>query len=203
MNVVLPDSALPAKLIFNPELALSDDEYYEFCISNPNVWFERNAEGEILIPAPTGIETEDRNADILMQLRLWAKLQGTGRAFGSAGEFILPNGAAYAPDAAWVSNARLAKLSKAELRKFVKLVPEFVIELMSPSDRLPAAKSKMAEWMANGVALGWLIDADQQSVYVYRAGEETPEKLEGIKRLKGEGPVDGFVLELNDIWKGL
>jgi Uma2 family endonuclease len=203
MNVLLPDSALPAKLILNPELPMTDDEYYDFCVANPDVWFERNAQGEIIIVPPVGIESDNRNADVVTQLIVWAKRDGRGKAFGPTGEFILPSGAAYAPDAAWVSKERLATLSKAQLRKFVKLVPEFVVELLSPSDRLSAAKKKMAEWMANGVALGWLIDADKQTIYTYRAGRESPEKMEGTERLAGEGPVEGFVLELNDIWEGL
>jgi Uma2 family endonuclease len=115
----------------------------------------------------------------------------------------LPSGAAYAPDAAWVSKGQLATLSKAQLRKFVKIVPEFSVELLSPSDRLPAAKRKMAEWMANGVILAWLIDADKQTVYIYRTGQDSPEKVEAIERLAGEGPVAGFILELNEIWQGL
>ena len=116
---------------------------------------------------------------------------------------MLLAGAAYAPDAAWVSKERLATLSKAQLRKFVRLVPEFVVELLSPGDRLPAAKKKMAEWMANGVALGWLIDAGKQTIYIYRAGREWPEKMQGIERLAGDGPIEGFVLELEDVWEGL
>ena len=203
MTVMLPDSALPARLVLNPDLPMSDDEYYDFCVANPDVWFERNAQGEIIIVAPAGIESDNRNLDIGAQLNQWAKRDGRGKAFGPTGEFILPNGAAYAPDAAWVSKERLAALSKVQLRKFVKLVPEFVVELLSFSDRLPSAKKKMAEWMANGVALGWLIDADKQTIYVYRADGESPEKMEGIERLAGEGPVEGFVLELNDIWEGL
>jgi len=86
--------------------------------------------------------------------------------------------------AAWVS--------KAQIRKFVRLVPEFVVELLSPSDRLPAAKKKMAEWLANDVALAWLIDADKQTLYIYRAGQESAEKAEGLEELAGEGPVSGF-----------
>jgi Uma2 family endonuclease len=203
MTVVLPDSALPARLILNAELPMSDDEYYDFCVANPDVWFERNAQGEIIIVPPVGIESDNRNADIVTQLNSWAKRDRRGRAFGPTAEFILPSGAAYAPDAAWVSKEQLATLSKAQLRKFVRLVPEFVVELLSPSDRLPAAKKKMAEWMANGVALAWLIDADKQTVYVHRVGQESIEKVEGAGELAGEGPVTGFVLQLNEIWEGL
>jgi Uma2 family endonuclease len=203
MNVVLPDAALPVKLILNPEVRMSDEEYYDFCIANPDVWFERNSQGEIIIVPSVGLESDNRNLDLVMQLGAWAKRDRRGKAFGTTCEFILPSGAAYGPDAAWVSNPKLATLSKAQLRKFVKLVPEFIVELMSPSDRLPAAKKKMTEWMANGVALGWLIDADKRTVYVYRSGQTAARKLEGADRLVGEGPVDGFVLELKDIWQGL
>jgi len=203
MNVLLPDDALPAKLILNPDLPMSDDDYYEFCITNPNVWFERNAQGEIIIVPPVGIESDHRNADITTQLSVWAKRDGRGKAFGPTGEFILPSGAAYAPDAAWVSNEQLATLSKAQLTKFVRLVPGFVVELLSPSDRLSAAKRKMAEWMENGVALGWLIDANKQTIYVCRPNQEAPQTLERVDRISGEGPVEGFVLKLKDVWAGL
>jgi hypothetical protein len=36
--------------------------------------------------------------------------------------------------------------------------PDFVIELLSSSDRLPKAQAKMKDWIANGAKLVWLID---------------------------------------------
>ena len=80
--------------------------------------------------------------------------------------------------------------------------PEFVSELLSPSDRLPVAKAKMVEWIANGAGLGWMIDPKAQAVTIYRPGQE-PETRTGILRLVGEGPVAGFVLELERIWQPL
>jgi Uma2 family endonuclease len=74
--------------------------------------------------------------------------------------------------------------------------------VMSPSDRLPKAKSKMQEWIQNGSQLAWLIDGDKRTVYIYRPGKPM-EKKSGINELAGEGPVEGFVLELADIWAGL
>jgi len=74
---------------------------------------------------------------------------------------------------------------------------------MSPSDRLRSAKEKMQEWMRGGVELAWLIDADHQTVHIYRAGHDEPESRTGIVKLAGEGSVAGFELDLTDIWKGL
>jgi Uma2 family endonuclease len=204
MQVTLPEQALPAKLTLNPKLRIrDDDQYWEFCAANPDVRFERTAQGEIVIVPPVGGEGDYRNTGVSAQLYSWSKKNGRGKAFGPSVEFILPSGAARSPDASWVSNGRLAKLTKEQRRKFLRLCPEFIVEVMSPSDRLKDAKEKMVEWMANGVQLGWLIDGDRQTVYIYRAGRSEPEKRTGIKRLAGEGPIAGFVLDLADIWAGL
>jgi Uma2 family endonuclease len=181
---------------------MSDDEYFDFCMANADVRFERTAQGEIIILAPGGLETGYRDTEVACQLGTWAKQDGRGKAVGPS-EFIVPSGAALSPDAAWVSNARLAPLSKEQKRKFLPLCPEFVVEVMSPSDRLKTAKIKMADWMANGVQLAWLIDGDKQTVYIYRAGQSDAETRIGIQKLGGEGPVEGFGLKLSEIWAGL
>jgi len=73
---------------------------------------------------------------------------------------------------------------------------------MSPSDRLKAAQKKMSLWAANGVEVGWLIDGDARCVYVYRGNSE-PRVLSDAESIAGEGPVEGFVLQLGEIWEGL
>jgi Uma2 family endonuclease len=201
--ITLPAEALPAKLTLNPELRMNDDEYYAFCMASPDVRFERTAEGDIVIVPPAGMESDHQSLEAGAQLRDWAKRDGRGKAFGSSVEFILPTGAALSPDAAWVSNRRISQLSKEQRRKFPPVCPEFVIEVMSPSDRLPAAKKKVEEWMRAGVELAWLIDGDKQTVYVYRAGQAAAEVLTAILKISGGGPVAGFELDLTDIWAGL
>ncbi len=57
----------------------------------------------------------------------------------------------------------------------------------------------MSKWIEGGVQLGWLIDPDKRVVYVYSPGQE-PESIVQADRLKGQGPVRGFVLELESIW---
>ena len=202
-QVLLPDEALPARLALNPELRMSDDEYYEFCMANPDVRLERTSQGEIVVMPPAGAESDYRNAEIIGQLRDWAKRDARGKPFGPTVEFILPTGAALSPDAAWVSNDRLSKLSKEQRRKFPPVCPEFVVELMSPSDRLTTAHEKMREWIRAGVELGWLIHADAETVYIYRSGQSEPEVRRGIHSIAGEGSVAAFELDLKEIWTGL
>jgi len=201
MRVELPDEVLPGR--FLPEDRLSDDEFWKICEANPDVRVERTAEGELVFVPPPGGESDYQSARSIIRLGNWAEKDGRGKSFGSTAVFILPTMAAYSPDAAWVSNERLGQLSKGERRKFLRLCPGFVIEVMSPSDRLRKAKEKMQAWMHGGVELAWLIHSDEQTVYVYRAGQAGPEVLVGVPKVSGEGPVAGFELDLTEIWAGL
>ncbi len=119
--------------------------------------------------------------------------------------FTLPNGAMRSPDASWISKGRLRALPAAEKKTFGRVVPEFVIELKSPSDHLSDAHARMFEWMDQGVSLGWLIDPDRREVFVYRASQintrSMPQKLAAPALLEGEGPAAGFVLDLDPVWE--
>ena len=202
MRVVLPDIETRATFLVQSERPMNDDQFFEFCSINPQLRIERTAQGEIIIMPPAGFETGYRNSDLSGQLRNWAKADGRGVALDSSTEYLLPNGAARSPDASWVLKSRLAKFTKEQKKRFLPLCPDFVIELISPSDRLNVVKAKMCEWIENGAELAWLIDADRRIVHIYRSGQG-PQEAVAVNALPGDGPVQGFVLALEDIWRGL
>lgn len=201
MQVMLPNLETRASIRIR-ERRMNDDQYWDFCVQNPDLRIEREANGEVVIMPPTGAETGFRNSDLNFQLTAWAKKNRRGLAFDSHTEYFLPDGSARSPDASWVLKERLNQFSKEQKKKFLPLCPDFVVELTSPSDRLKRVKLKMPQWMDNGARLGWLLDADRQTVYIYRPGEP-PQELSGVDPVIGEGPVAGFRLELSDIWQGL
>ena len=137
VQVTLPK--LPVRLAFDRP---SDRAYVTFCEANPELFVERTAEGDVIIVPPVGGESDYRNANVIIQLVNWAMKNGRGRAFGSSVQFFLPDGSAFSPDAAWVSNDGLNRLSHRERKEFLRLCPEFVIEVRSPSDRLAKAQAK-------------------------------------------------------------
>jgi Uma2 family endonuclease len=184
MQMVLNDIETDSPIRIQPARRMSDEEYFRFCVANPDRRIERTAEGEIVIMPPT--ETSNRNMDLSSQLQQWAKRDGRGKTLDSNVEYILPSGAARSPDASWVLRSRLATLTADQKKKFPPLCPDFVVELRSPSDRLRQVQAKMPEWMDNGAKLGWLINPEARTVYVYR--------------VQGDVPVDGFVMDMTDIW---
>jgi len=202
MQVLLPDVETRAPIRIQAERPMNDDEFADFCAQNPDLRIEREANGDLIIMPPSGAETGFRNSDLTSQLTIWAKKDGRGRAFDSNTEYILPDGAALSPDVSWVLKERLDQFSKEQKRRFLPLCPDFVVELTSPADRLLRVKAKMQQWIDNGAQLGWLIDADHRTVYIYRRAQK-PEELVEVGHVVGEGPVEGFRLELNEIWQGL
>ena len=184
----------------SPAIELSDDEFFALCQINRDLRFERTAEGDIIIMAPTGAETGTRNADITAQLRNWAKHNGEGVAFDSSTGFKLPNRADRSPDGAWVLRSRLATLSREEKQKFLPLCPDFVIELLSPTDRLDSTKAKMDEYIENGSRLGWLIDPESRHVHVYRPNSLVV-TMENVSEISADPELPGFVLDLKEIWQ--
>ena len=171
------------------------------CCDFQNKKIEQDEEGRVYILPPAGAESSDQNSELTMQLRLWANRDGRGRAFDSSAEFVFPSGVKYSPDGSWVSKERLRALTRTERRKFPSVVPEFVIEIKSPSDRYPKLQAKMEKYIHNGVELGWLIHPDKREVMIYtQAGVRI---LTAPEALHGEGAVAGFTLDLQPIWEGL
>ena len=189
----------PVIVHLKPVLELTPDRFLELAGINRDLRMELTAEGELIVMPPARSESSDQNAEITMQLRMWAKRDGTGRTFDSSGGFTLPNGAVRSPDASWVERSKWEALTNEQRKKFVPLCPDFVIELRSPTDSLSVLRDKMQEYLDNGARLGWLIDPEQKRVYVYRPRSEA-EELHNPEKIPGDPILSGFTLDLREIW---
>ncbi|MCC5650496.1 Uma2 family endonuclease [Nostoc sp. XA013] len=198
-NLPVATEIIPMVLQLQPAIALTEDQFYEFCQLNRDFRIERNAVGELVIIPLTDAETSQRNFEIIGQLGIWTKQDGTGVGFGSSGGFTLPNGAVRSPDAAWIKRDRWEAIPVELRKKFAPICPEFVIELRSQSDNLRILQDKMQEYIDNGTQLGWLIDRKQRQVFIYRPNIAV-EQLDNPKTLYGEPLLPGFVLDLSQVW---
>ena len=190
---------LPMVLQMLPNMIMTDDQFFDFCQLNRHFRIERNQIGDLFIMSPTGSETEERNFNLIVQLGIWTKQDGTGVGFGSSGGFTLPNGAVRSPDAAWIKRTKWEAIPTEKRKKFAPICPEFVVELRSENDSLSTLKEKMQEYIDNGTQLAWLIDRKQRQVFIYRPNCAV-EELDNPQTLTGEDILPGFVLELSEIW---
>ena len=183
---------------FNNVVKFSDDQFYQLCRDNPDVKFERNESGEIIVMSPTGGETGKCNASIITDFVIWNRQTKLGEVFDSSTCFKLPNGSDRSPDISWIKLERWNALKPEQREKFPPIAPDFVLELMSPSDSLRETQAKMQEYINAGVKLGWLIDRKTRRVEIYRQGQPK-EVLESPTSLSGEDILPGFVLDLQII----
>jgi Uma2 family endonuclease len=177
----------------------TDDQFFELCQINELIEIERNADGSLILKPLLGGITGNINSGLTAQLANWNDDKSQGVVFGSDVGFILPNGAIRSPSAAWIKWERWNNLTQEEKEKFPPLCPDFVIELLSPSDSLKTTQKKMKEYIDNGVRLGLLINRKSRQVEIYRPGKDV-EVLDSPPTVSGEDVLKGFVLNLGMIW---
>jgi Uma2 family endonuclease len=190
---------LPIVLRLRPAVELSEAEFFELCRINDELRIERTAAGDLSIMPPAGSGMGHRNLKISVRLGVWAEQDGTGLAFDSSSGFRLPNGAVRSPDASWIARERWEEVPAEKRDVFAPICPDFVLELRSPSDTLHDLQAKMAEYLANGARLGWLLDPRPRHVYVYRPGE-APIRLDDPESVSADPVLKGFVLKPREIW---
>jgi Uma2 family endonuclease len=176
---------------------MTDDEFYEFCLLNDQIKFERDAFGNIIIMPNTGGITGIKNSELNADIVIWNRKNKLGKTFDSSTAFRLPSSAVRSPDAAWVSNERWNALTLDEQTKFPSLCPEFLIELMSNSDDLRDAVEKMHKWIDNGCQLAWLIFPKGEEVRIFRANGTVDLVIGFDKILSGENILPNLEFDLN------
>ncbi|HAA23973.1 MAG TPA: hypothetical protein DCP28_36290, partial [Cytophagales bacterium] len=134
--------------------SMSAEEFFCFCQDNPQLRLERSAEGEIIFMSPSGLDTGFAEGEIVGELIQWNRQKQLGRVSSPSGGYTLPNGAIRAADASFITFGRLEAVSAQDRKRFAPVVPNFVAEVVSPSDSLADQQAKMDEWIQNGVELG-------------------------------------------------
>lgn len=179
---------------------ISETDLEKLCQENPEARLETNSEGQLIIMSPTGSESGKFNISLAAKVWNWNNQTKLGIVFDSSTGFKLPNGAVRSPDVSWVTIAKWNSLSKQQQRKFAPIAPDFVIELMSPTDELSELQNKMKEYMDCGVRLGWLINPDEKQVEIYRQQEKSI-VLNNPQTLSGEKILLDLTIDLQDIFE--
>ena len=185
---------LPLKVNLD-RVQFTDEQFYQLCLSNPELTIERDAAGMLIVMSPVGGDSGSREMDLGGEVYIWNRQTQLGKVFSSSTLFKLPGGGSRSPDVAWVELSRWEALTPEQRQKFPPIAPDFVIELRSRSDNLQTLQDKMLEYLQSGVRLGWLFNPQNQQVEIYRQGQ--PKEVRSLPtQLSGEDVLPGFVLEV-------
>ncbi|HHP7229825.1 MAG TPA: Uma2 family endonuclease [Xenococcaceae cyanobacterium] len=180
--------------------SISDRALEQLCRENPDLRFETDKDGKLIIMSPTGSESGRKNSSLVAQVWYWNNQHKLGEVFDSSTGFKLSNGATRSPDVSWIAIKRWSSLSNEQKRGFAPIDPDFVIELMSPTDDLATTQRKIMEYIDCGVKLGWLINPDAKEVEIYRLDRDK-QVLNNPDNLSGEDLLPGLTVDLSDIFE--
>ena len=186
----------PQPIQLPPDWELTDERFLEIAQLNSDQLFERTADGRLSQMTWPEFLSATVAMNLLELVILWVR-DADGKVFGGDRGYFLPDTSAMAPDVSWMDTEQYADYAAS--RGQPRFAPRFVIEVMSPSQRVGRQQDKMSDWIGNGVRLGWLIDPDTRRVWIYRA-DGAVELLEDPSELSGEDVCPGLSIDLSRVW---
>ena len=159
--------------------------------------FEITADGDLKVMAPTGFPGDWHEAEVTVEVGIWGREHG-GRYGGSTSLFVLPDGSRLGPDAWWMSDERWNSLPpEARTPPFAAVVPEFIVEIVSPSNRGPALEDKVRRYLEGGARMVWVINARLRRATVHLPGAD-PVILQDPDVLDGGEILPGFTFNVRE-----
>ncbi len=125
-----------------------DDNHYELL------------NGRVVMEPPAG--WPHGQVEVKLSSALFAAAKGLGEVCGSSQGFELPSEDTVEPDLSFVSNERLEAGPEPVYGKFLKLVPDLIVEILSPGNAYRDRGEKKAIYERNGVREYWLVDTRTQ-----------------------------------------
>ena len=131
--------------VSNTVLTVTPEQFDLLCADNPDLRLELTPNRELIVMAPAGGESSEKNGDLVADVIIWNRQTNLGRVFDSSGgyDFTALGGGKPAPDVSWIEKSRLEGI---KIVGFIPVVPDFVIELRSATDNLKPLQDKMSEY---------------------------------------------------------
>jgi Uma2 family endonuclease len=139
--------------------------------------------GRIVMNPPAGWPYGEAEADALGPIQQFVRSRDAGRVFGPSQGFELPSGDTVAPDLAFVSTGKW-RTTVREVGKFLRVVPDLVVEVLSPNTASRDRGEKKAIYERNGIREYWLVDVRVRQIVRYN--------------LRGERYDAGSIFDAND-----
>ncbi len=125
----------------NIVLTVTSEQFDRLCIDNPHLRLELTPNRELIVMAPAGGESSEKNGDLFGEVWYWNRQTNLGRVFDSSGgyDFTALGGGKLSPDVSWIEKSRLEGIT---IVGFIPIVPDFVIELRSETDTLKPCRKR-------------------------------------------------------------
>lgn len=158
--------------------------------------------GRLVRMSPSGFKHGVIALALGSMIRDFVREHALGVVAGAETGFVLsPPGepdTVLAPDVAFVRAGRGPELSSVEGESFLRLAPDLVVEVASPSQGRAEMAAKAALWLRAGVRLVWVVLPREEVVEVFAHGQKGRD-VPFAGMLSGEDVLPGFACTPADL----
>ena len=151
-------------------------------------------DGEIRV-SPAGTRHGSIIVRLTSRINVHVEAHDLGWAFDSSTGCWMPSGNLRVPDITFVAKSRLPD---GPSDGFLRIVPDLVVEVLSPGDVQREIHDKVGEYLTAGVMLVWVIDPKTRTAAAHRSLTVVRSIAED-GHLDGEDLLPGFRCSLHDI----
>ena len=165
--------------------------------STPGIGQWELLDGEPVVVTPLADRSGWIAGEIFGLLRNHVREKKVGWAFPPETGFVLfaDRATVRSPDAAFVRQERLPEFTD----RFVPVPPDLAVEVLSPSDRMADALSKVAMYLEAGVRLVWLVDPATRTAAIFRP-DAAPRTVDREGTLEGGEVLPGLMIPLAEVF---
>lgn len=161
----------------------------------PEDGLKRELVGGEIVVSPAGAPHGRVIVELILALAAHVKALRLGHVFDSSTGCWLSSGNLRVPDLCFVSRDRMP----GEIPPgFLRVPPDLVVEVLSPGDSPREMEAKIADYLASGVRLAWILDPRTRRAAIHRPGAP-PRDVDAAGDLDGEDVVPGFRCRLTDV----
>jgi Uma2 family endonuclease len=157
-----------------------DDNHYEFLY------------GCVVAEPPARWPHGKIDGSMAHRLAAWVEDRELGLVFGSSQGFALPSGDTVQPDTAVVLNETWAAAPPPVRDRFLTVVPDLVVEILSPSTARVDLRVKRDIYQRNGVREYWIVDPPRRAITVLAAGPDG--RFTAERTAVGDEPAESVLL---------
>ncbi|MCS7272704.1 MAG: Uma2 family endonuclease [Fimbriimonadales bacterium] len=132
----------------------------------------------------------------------FVKQHRLGKTYATGTGFVIrtPEGeSVLAPDVAFIRKERLPE--EEPPKGFSRVVPDLVVEVVSPDDSYNKVRAKVREWLAGGVQIVWVVDLERRVVEVWQPPDTLAQVLTETDTLHGDPVLTGLELTVREVFE--
>jgi Uma2 family endonuclease len=158
--------------------------------------------GRVVMNPPAGYPHGEIGSNLQWLLGSFVRQRGVGRLFDSSQGFHLPSGDVIEPDHSFVSNARWEAAPRPEEGKFLRVVPDLIVEVLSTKTASQDRGEKKAIYERNDVREYWLVDPRSKEIVVFHHDAERFDRgtLSTLDGTCASRVLDGLTLRVSDVF---